>query len=279
MAVLGRVGDGGVKFIFAGWCTVITMPAAQCLGRLVRDTPKGVNMLEFEQGGLFHIPIRCETIAKNGDLCDSCYAKEKKTQNQVREITGTTIKGMLPSYLMGRVTEPIPFWSRLYDGAWYRLKIESGCTISEATMAKAKKAAAAVHEGITPVEPQPMPGGARKTKAKKAPAVAAPVEAPAAVAAPVEAPAPVAAPPKKRQPKKVAATAAAPTGPPVALIPNPTQELPVENLREVKVRKREIDGRSLYVGPKDKVYDLKFKYLGRVKDDKIVAFPDSDEGM
>ena len=262
----------------AGCALVITMPAAQCLGRLVRDTPKGVNMLEFEQGGLFHIPIRCETMAKNGDLCDSCYAKEKKTQSQVREITGTTIKGMLPSYLMGRITEPIPFWSRLYDGAWYRLKIESGCTLSEATMAKAKKATAAVYEGIAPVEPQPMPAGARKTKAKKAlaPTVAAiPVEVP--VAAPVEVVVPVVVP-KKRQPKKVAALVA-PTGSPVALIPNPAQELPVENVREVKVRKREIDGRSLYVGPKDKVYDLKFKYLGRVKDDKIVAFPDSDEGM
>jgi hypothetical protein len=235
-------------------------------------------MLEFEQGGLFHIPIRCETMAKNGDLCDSCYAKEKKTQEQIREITGTTIKGMLPSYLMGRVTEPIPFWSRLYDGAWYRLKIESGCTISEATMGKVKKAAAAVYEGVTPVEPQPMPAGARKTKAKKA-AVAAPVVAPVEVVAPVAAPVVAPIVPKKRQPKKVAAVVAAPTGSPVALIPNPAQELPVENVREVKVRKREIDGRSLYVGPKDKVYDLKFKYLGRVKDDKIVAFPDSDEGI
>jgi hypothetical protein len=202
-------------------------------------------MLEFNEGGLFHLPIRCSAVAPHGDLCDSCQAKEKKTQEKVREITGSTLKGVLPSYfpsyLMGRVTEPIPFWSRLYGGAWYAGKIESGCTVSEETMAKAKKAAATAYEGVETVAPQPIPGKG-KTKIVGAP----------------------------RRSKLDA---------PVALVPNPTQELPVETVREIKVRKREIDGRSLYLGPKDKVYDLKFKYLGRLKEEKIVVFPDSDEGM
>jgi hypothetical protein len=51
---------------------------------------------------------------------------------------------------------------------------------------------------------------------------------------------------------------------------------------KVSVRKTEIDGRSLYVGPKDKVYDLKFKYLGRWnrREDRIDAtYPDSDAGF
>ena len=240
--------------------------ATQCLGRLVKDVPKGINMLEFEQGGLFHIPIRCGIIAKNGDLCEACQARQKKTVEKVREITGTntTIKGTLPSYLMGRVTEPIPFWSRLYGGAWYNLKIESGCTLSEETMAKAKKAVATAYEGVTQVEPQAMPG---KKKVKTTAPTIAPV-----VKAPV-----VKAQPKKRQPKQVAA--APESVAPVAIIPSPAEELPVENVREIKVRKREIDGRSLYLGPKDKVYDLKFKYLGRLKDEKIVDFPDSDNDV
>jgi hypothetical protein len=108
-------------------------------------------------------------------------------------------------------------------------------------MAKAKKAVATAYEGIETVAAQPMPG---KGKGKAKPIV-----------------------PKSKQ---VA---------PVAIIPHPTQELPVETVREIKVRKREIDGRSLYLGPKDKVYDLKFKYLGRLKEEKIASFPDSDEGM
>ena len=81
---------------------------------------------------------------------------------------------------------------------------------------------------------------------------------------------------KKRQSKKVPVP---PSPPPVAVIPQPAEEVPVETVREIKVHKREIDGRNLYLGPKDKVYDLKFKYLGRLKEEKLVAFPDSDEGM
>ena len=214
-------------------------------------------MLEFQEGGLFHLPIRCDTVARNGDLCDTCFAKEKRTLEKVKQITGTTIQGMLPSYLMGRVTEPIPFWSRLYGGAWYNLKIASGCTLSEETMAKAKKAAAMAYEGVTQVEPQAMPAGGRKIK-----------EAPKKAEAPVV---------KKRQPKKVAPPAEEPAGPPVAIISDPAQEVPVETVREIRVRKHEIDGRSLYLGPKDKVYDLKFKYLGRLKGGSIISFPDSDQ--
>ena len=159
------------------------MPASQCLGRLVRDT-KGIGLLTFQEGGVFHVPFRCDSITRNGDLCSNCAEKERKTLEKVKNISGTTIHGMLPSYLNGRVTEPIPFWSRLYDGAWFRLKVESGCTLSEEIMARAKKAAEIAHEGVDVVEPQPMPGG-RKIKSKKAaPVIATAVSvAPAATAA------------------------------------------------------------------------------------------------
>jgi hypothetical protein len=231
-------------------------------------------MLEFEKGeGLFHVPIRCDMIAKNGDLCEACQKRNVKTQDRVGEITGTTIGGPLPSYLMGRVTEPIPFWSRLYGGAWYNLKMESGSTLSEETMAKAKKAAATAYEGVETVDPQPMPAKARKPRAKKGAAAAVAPDVPTAAPTPASPAAP--APPKavkKRQPKMVPTT-------PVAIIPNPTEVLPVDSIREIRVKKQEVDGRSLYIGPKDKVYDLKFKYLGRLKEDKIVNFPDSDEGI
>jgi hypothetical protein len=214
-------------------------------------------------------------MTRSGDICDSCVEREKKTIEKVRGITGTTIKGMLPSYLNGRVTEPIPFWSRLYDGAWYRLKIQGGSTVSDAVMAKAKKAAEVAYEGVTTVEPQPMPGG-KKPRAKKkvvavevAPAVpVVPVAVVPVAVAPV-APAPVAAPTKK--PKK----APKDDTPPVAVLD--TKKLPVESVVTIQVRKTEVDGRSLYLDPrKEKLYDLKFKYIGRLKDGQIHSFPDSD---
>jgi len=235
-------------------------------------------MLEFEHGGgLFHLPIRCSTVAQGGDLCDACVAREEKTKQKIKEITGTTIKGTLPSYLMGRVTEPIPFWSRLYGGAWYNLKIQEGCTVSEQNMARVKKALAAAYDGVETGEPQPMPAGTRKTKAK-----AKKAELPVAEVTPTPTEIVDAAAPKKRVAKKVTAPPVQDepvAGPPVAVIPRPAEELPVEGVREIKVRRREIDGRNVYLGPKDKVYDLKFKYLGRLKEDVIVSFPDSDEGM
>lgn len=254
------------------------MSASQCLGRLVRDVPKGTWMLGFEDGSLFHIPIRCNMIATNGDLCDSCKLKEQKTIEKVKSITGTTIKGTLPSYLNGRVTEPIPFWSRLYDGAWFRLRIESGYTVSEETMVKARAAAAKAYAGVQTVEPEPMPG-ARKVRSKaKVAAEAAPVPVAVAVPVPVAAPvtvAPVAPAPKKRGPKKVAPT---PTTEAVAVVPTPSIELDVESVKKITVRKTEVEDRSVYLDPRtEKLYDLKFKYIGRLKDGKIHSFPDSDQ--
>lgn len=238
----------------------------QCLGRLVKDT-RGVGLLSFEDGSVFHIPFRCERITRNGDLCESCSDKEKKTAEKVKEITGTTIKGMLPSYLNGRITEPIPFWSRLYDGAWFRLKVEAGCTLSEEVMAKARKAVALAQEGVAAVEPQTMPG-ARKIKSKKVEPVPTPVAA--VVPTPV---APVPKPLKKRMAKSVPVGGVA-TAPVAMVIP---EEIPVEDTKEIEVRRIEVDGRDLYLDSrKGKLYDLKFKYLGRLKDGIIVSFPDSD---
>ena len=234
--------------------------ATQCLGRHVRDTPKGVNLLSFENGGgFFHIPIRCEMVVPaalaQGGLCDRCAEKEKKTAEKVLAISGTTIGGMLPSYLMGRVTEPIPYWSRLYDGAWFRLKLESGCILSEETMAKAKAAAAKAYEGVTVAEPAALPSKGRKLKAAPVPVVPVPV---------VTAPVPV--PVKRVPPKK--------TGPMAVVKGAPVE---VETIVQIAVRKVELDNRLFYLDPKkDKLYDLKFKYVGRLKGETIVDYPDSD---
>jgi hypothetical protein len=255
----------------------------------VRDT-KGAGLLEFDNGdGVFHIPYRCEKMTRNGDLCEACETKEKKTIEKVAKISGSTIQGMLPSYLNGRVTEPIPFWSRLYDGAWYRLKISSGSTVSEDTMARARKAAAVAYEGVEVVEPQAMPG-TRKPRAKKvvAPAVAAvaPVAvAPAPVAAvavpvavaPAPAPTPAAPPAPVKKAQRKATKTKEPINAVAAVATLDPVELPVEDTHEVYVRVVEVDERKLYLAPKkQKLYDLKFKYIGRLKDGKIVAFPDSD---
>ena len=261
----------------------------------MKDTPKGTWMLSFEEGGYFHLPIRCEQIARNGDLCLDCQVKQEKTVEKVRNITGTTIKGMLPSCLHGRVTEPIPFWARLYDGEWFRLKMESGCTISETTMAKIKMAVDSAYEGVETVPCEPMPGKVRKIRAKKGVVEPAPpppqppvkkagrpkkvmaVPAEPVPAEPMPVP-PVAAPQvkAKRAPKRVN-VAPVKTTTPHAILQADTPSAPVENVYEIEVKKIEVDGRNLYYNSeKEKLYDLKFKYIGRLKDGKVASFPDSD---
>jgi len=236
---------------------------SQCLGRYVKDGPKGVNMLSFEDGGLFHIPLRCPMITRSGDLCDGCTAKETKTLEKMKDIRGTTIGGPHPSYLMGRVTDPVPYWSRIYDGAWFRLKIESGCRISEENMVKVRKAVAEAYEGVTTVEPAPLPANARKVKTiSKAPEPVQPVEVevkPKTVR-------------KKREPVQKTVT-----DEPLARVGTNPVDATNDTVIHIKVRKQEVDGRLFYLDPKkDKLYDMKFKYMGRLKDDAIVAHPDSD---
>lgn len=228
----------------------------QCLGRLVKDTPKGVNMLSFEEGGLFHLPLRCQTVTRSGDLCDNCSAREKKTLEKLKDISGTTIGGPHPSYLMGRVTDPVPYWSRLYDSAWFRLKMESGCTLSEETMSKIQKAIAKTYEGVETTEPAPMPGKRKVLPGKKK------VEAPAAVPTPVV--------PKKRIAVKTSSE-------PVAKVGSEPINAAEYDVIEVALKKREVDGRLFYLdSKKGKLYDTKFMYVGRLRGEAIVAHPDSD---
>ena len=74
------------------------------------------------------------------------------------------------------------------------------------------------------------------------------VAAPETVAVAAVAPAAVApAPKKKAAPKKKVATVA-------------VAEMPVV---QITVKKKEIGGTTYYLGPDDKVFDMKFKYVGR----------------
>jgi len=210
----------------------------RCAGRLVSDV-KGVGAIPFETGGFFHLPIWCDRIGEGG-LCSACERRKERTDEKVAKMTGTSLQGTHPSYLHGLVTEEIPRWSHIYDGAWFRLKLSSGAVVSEENMARAKKAAAQlpVLEGGERVEPEPKP----KPKPK----------------------------PRKIAPKKPEEVV------PMAILQKPV-EIDDENVVRIEVKKVEVGGRSVYYDSRtQKVYDLKCKYIGRLRDDEIVSFPDSD---
>lgn len=222
-------------------------------------------MLSFEEGGMFHLPLRCERMTRSGDLCDMCAEKEGKTKAKLVGITGRTIGGALPSYLMGRVTEPIPYWSRMYGGEWYNLKIEEGCTLSEENMVKVKAAVEKAYEGVEQVAPEVAPGKARKVKAKAEPKAELKAEKVLENLPTVKT---VPAPKRRVNAKKQIL--------PQAIVEGEIDVSEYEVVR-ITVEKREVDGRSLYLDPaKDKLYDMKFKYVGRLKEGAIVDHPDSD---
>jgi hypothetical protein len=213
-------------------------------------------------------------MTRSGDLCDMCAEKEEKTKAKLIGITGRTIGGPLPSYLMGRVTEPIPYWSRMYGGEWYNLKIDDGCTVSEENMVKVKAAVEKAYDGVEQVAPEVVPDkkAVRKPKANAVPkAEAEPkVEAPKAVKILENLPTVKAVPaPKRRVNAKKQIL-------PQAIVEGELDVSEYEVVR-ITVEKREVDGRSLYLDPaKDKLYDMKFKYVGRLKEGAIVDHPDSD---
>jgi hypothetical protein len=229
-------------------------------------------MLSFEEGGLFHLPLRCERVTRSGDLCDMCAEKEEKTKAKLVGITGRTIGGPLPSYLMGRVTEPIPYWSRMYGGEWYNLKIEEGCTLSEENMVKVKAAVEKAYEGVEQVAPETAPGKSRKVKVKVKAEVKVTPEVATEVTTKILENLPtvkaVPAPKRRVNAKKQIL--------PQAIVEGEMDVSEYEVVR-ITVEKREVDGRSLYLDPvKDKLYDMKFKYVGRLKEGAIVDHPDSD---
>ena len=160
--------------------------------------------------------------------------------------------------LHGLVGEPIPEWSRIYKGPYYLAKIEAGWKISEESeriaeeaYTKVEKIVEMAKKKVEPVEkPAPEPKPEQKPEPKLEP------------------------PPKKRTPPKKKSAE------PTAFIDATPQ--PEVEVITIKVRSTEIDGRKVYLSNlKDKVYDLKYNYLGRYnrKADRIeTAYPDSDAG-
>lgn len=268
------------------------MQPPQCLGRLVRDTPKGVWRLPFEGSNeSFHIPLRCEKPAVGGPegLCSACLLRRTATEAMVARMTGMSVKGGThPSFLHGKVGEPIPFWSHLYGGSWFRLKMEAGYRVSEENMGRAKRAAAAAAagSGAPEPEPEPIPKGlkGRGNAGSKVSATVqtkivfpdvATVETSKTVPVPKPPPAPVAvgvaaatAPKAKKSVKKVggggAAVAAAaaiplPLEPATALCRKPRDVEPVEDLVIIAVEPYVFEGKECYWDPETKVvYDKLF---------------------
>jgi hypothetical protein len=132
-------------------------------------------------------------------------------------------------------------------------------------MAKVKKAVEKTYEGVTQAPPAPIPKP--RTSRKKLEKV---LEDLPVVPAPVV-PVPV-VPKKRKAPVKTVENA-------MAIVQGEVDTSEYDVLH-VTVRKQEVDGRLFYLDPKkDKLYDMKFKYVGRLKDGAVTTYPDSDQEL
>jgi len=280
----------------------------QCLGRLVAKetiyfdgaaTPR----LHRNKPLLFLLPKQCSNTQDTGDLCVNCNSRNKATRDSLEKREGKYIPNQA-CLLHGTIIEPIPDWSRLYKGGWWNKQVENGYTLSEETLKRAeaykdaeqqidmkqvdaspkpkvrmtRKRITAVPNSspqiiLPPVVPVVVKAAAPVVKAAPIVLKAAPVIVKAA--APVPVPVTPVTPVKKERkaPKKAPTKEVTPQ----FKVTNTIPLIPLEEI-EIEVERTEINGRAVWLNKaKDKVYDLKYNYIGRKKDDTIdSSFPDSD---
>lgn len=223
----------------------------QCLGRYTAER-KNIPQEKFANKPKFgfFLPARCKALTANR-VCDSCLARIERIPSLLEKWKGSMQNQS--EQIHGLVGEPIPEWSRIYKGPYYLAKIEAGWSISPESERIAEEAYTAVE--IVTVE---MP--------RKKPVAVAEVKA-----VPAEVPVPEPPKPFRKAPTKKKTE-------PIAVI----DTLSPPDILRIKVKVTEIDGRTVYLSNvKDKVYDMKYNYLGRYnrKADKIdTAYADSDSG-
>uniref|UniRef100_A0A6C0D7G4 Uncharacterized protein n=1 Tax=viral metagenome TaxID=1070528 RepID=A0A6C0D7G4_9ZZZZ len=109
-----------------------------CKGRLTSDiTGKGkiafLNPDSSTSTKYYYIPIHCNKDAlNNSDLCGSCMDKEKKIEScsisKSGRLNGANgAKGPNhPAVLHGKVDDPIPIWSHIEGGQWFKTMLQKG---------------------------------------------------------------------------------------------------------------------------------------------------------
>jgi len=288
----------------------------KCEARLTgsKSAADGVWTMAFEPDGgtknsLFFLPKRCDRDAE-GRLCEPCTTKAAATAAIIEKRGGKYIANQ-QTLFHGFVGEMPPLWSHVYMSQWFtdyvaahgkRLSAETEARATAAFQAcpgpvpsqaltcseESKKMPRAKKPVAEPVVQEPIaqePTKEKKPRTKK-PTTPKVIEAlqEAAPATPIPEPPPPPPPapkPTPRAPKKVGAKGVATPVPAQAPIGLVADVAPTDvRIVEIKVRRATVDGRQVYLSQqKDKVYDMKFNYLGRYnsREDKIVSgYPDSD---
>jgi hypothetical protein len=112
----------------------------RCIGRTVSDTIDRGKIAFFHEEPLktkryYHIAIQCDrTSKKDSLLCEDCQKKKSKLDSNT--LTSKRISVDHPSVLHGTIHDPIPTWSHIEGGEWFKNMLVKGYSVEEGEMGK-----------------------------------------------------------------------------------------------------------------------------------------------
>ena len=105
---------------------------SKCKGRLVSDiiTKGRVPFLNSDNSVstkyYYHILLCNKNSLGNSELCGSCMDKEKRIESCTISKSGRLNGANHPAILHGKVGEPIPIWSHMEGGEWFKSMLQKG---------------------------------------------------------------------------------------------------------------------------------------------------------
>lgn len=107
----------------------------RCIGRNVSDTTDKGKIAFYHEDPLktklfYHIAIQCDRTSNKGTkLCLSCLEKENKLNSLTIKKNRMIVPH--PSVLHGTINDPIPIWSHIEGGEWFKNMLSKGYSVEE----------------------------------------------------------------------------------------------------------------------------------------------------
>ena len=123
-----------------------------CIGRLTSDSIGKGRVPFFSNDGTvsnkyYYFPLQCKnTPLSNSDICGSCSDKLKRIDSCTISKSGRLNGANHPMVLHGKFGEPIPVWSHIQDGTWFKSMVMKGYKIE--TMPKKEYDEAKIYAAI-----------------------------------------------------------------------------------------------------------------------------------
>lgn len=112
----------------------------RCVGRIVSNTIDKGKIAFYHEEPLkskryYHIAIQCNRTSKKDNLlCDKC--KNKKSKLDSTTVINNRISLDYSSVLHGTIHDPIPIWSHIEGGGWFKNMLVKGYSVDEEEMGK-----------------------------------------------------------------------------------------------------------------------------------------------